>query len=96
MLALRTALGECCRVFSELPSAATSIIGGDGICCYSRRPGTANVITVRARLCDGTHATYIRADDIQLTAFDAEHKPVHVQVQLNMGGTVIIARYGTK
>ena len=53
-----TALRGCCRIYTELPSAATSIVGGDGT-RFFRRSGIANAITICPRLRDGTHAAYI-------------------------------------
>ena len=84
MLALRTALSECCCIYVELPSATMSVIDGDGIRCF-RQPGAANSITIYPRLHDGTPATYIRSDDVQLLVSDLDHKLVHAQVQLDMG-----------
>ena len=93
MLALQTMLSAYCRVFARLPSAATSTIGGDGA-RYFRRPGTVNLITIYLRLRDGTRAACIRPDDVQLVAFDADHKPVRARVQLIIaGGSEITLQY---
>ena len=81
MLALlRTALGECCKIYAKLPSAEMSVIGGDGA-RHFRRLGVANVVTICPRLYDGTLAAYVCPDDVQLVVSDATHGLLRVQVQ---------------
>ena len=85
-----TALRGCCRIYTELPSAATSIVGGDGT-RFFRRAGIANAITICPRLRDGTHAAYIYPNDVQLTVHDSSQKPIHAQVQLDIDSSSNIA-----
>ena len=81
----RTALRECCQIYTNLPIAAMCTISGSGARRF-RRSGAANVITICPRLHDGALAVYIYPDDVRLVASDGTtHKPLRVQVQLSIG-----------
>ena len=76
-------LRECCQIYTKLPSASTSTISGSGA-RHFRRSGVANVITICPRLRDGSIATYVYSDDVQLVVSDADYGPQRAQVQLSI------------
>ena len=85
------ALRECCRIYTELPSVVTSVVGGDGTRCF-RQLSIPNIITICPRLRDGMPVAYICPDDVQLIVSDTAHKPVRAQMQLDMsiGGYIAL------
>ena len=83
-------LVECCKICTKLPSAATSIIGGDGARTFDGE-GMKNLITIDPRHDDGTPAAYIRSDDVELVVSDLNcGRELNVEKRMDAGGDCVI------